>query len=214
MECGTTPGVILDFPVESMASCCAMGTPDSFPVEAGKGSLIGSRGGGKRAPLELWWDPQCSSRVEMVMSGNFLSCSKAMNDPLRFRRECRFSLGMPQQKTASSRLEGRTFWFFSSCGRSLLSYDGDLRDPLALPQERPFSVRVESGSSGFLSSRCLFLSPHLESKLEPECSSPVLAWNLGFLWSLSRGVRPRLLWLHARPLSSRAVSAVPGFPST
>ena len=109
------------------------------------------------------------------MSGNFLSCSKAVKDPLRFRREGRFSLGMPQQKTASSRLEGRTSWFFSSCGRSLSSYDGDLRDPLAWPQERPVTVRVERASSGFLSSRCRVLSPCLEPKLEPEVSSPVLA---------------------------------------
>ena len=148
------------------------------------------------------------------MSGNFLSCSKAVKDPLRFRREGRFSLGMPQQKTASSRLEGRTSLFFSSFGSSLSSYDGDLRDPFAWPQERPVSVQVERGPFGYLSSRCRFLSPHLEPKLEPEVSSPVLAWFLGFLWSLSKGVRPRFLWLHARPLSSRAVAAVSGLPST
>ena len=150
----------------------------------------------------MWWDPQCSSRVEMVMSGNFLSCSKAVKDPLSFSREGRFSLGMPQQKTASSSLERRTSWFFWSCGRSLSSYDRDLRDPLAWPQDRPVSVRVERGSWGFVSVRFWVLSPHLEPKLEPEVSSPVLAWKLGFLWSLSRGVRPRLMWLHALPLSS------------
>ena len=136
------------------------------------------------------------------MSGNFLGCSKAVNDHLRFRREGRFALAMPQQKTASSRLEGRTSWFFSSCGRYLSSYDGDFRDPLAWPQERPVSVRFERSPLGFLSSRCQVLSPHLELKMEPEVSSPVLTWILVFLWSLPRGVRPRLLWLHARLLSS------------
>ena len=149
---------------------------------------------GKGEPLELWWDPQCSSRVEMVMSGNFLSCSKSVKDPLRFKRKGRFSLGMPQQKTASSRREWRTSWFFLRCGRSHSSFDGHLRDPLAWPQERTVSVRVEMGSFGFLSSRWRVLIPSLEPKLEPEFSFPVLPWNLGFLWSLSMGVRPRLLW--------------------
>ena len=47
---------------------------DSFPGEAGKGTLI-SRGGGKNgALLQLWQDPRCSSHVETCMSGNFLSC--------------------------------------------------------------------------------------------------------------------------------------------
>ena len=134
------PGVPIDIPVESMTSCCATGMQEFFPVEACKGFLFGSGGGGKWAPLVLWCDPQCYYLLEMVMSGNFLSCSKAVKDPLRFRSEGRFSLGMPQKKTASSRLEGRTFWFFSCCGRSLSSYDGEIRDPVAWTQERPVSM--------------------------------------------------------------------------
>ena len=51
-------------------------------------------------------------------------------------------LGMLQQKMASSRLEGRTSWFLSSCIRSLWSFDGDLSDQLAWPQKRPVSIRV------------------------------------------------------------------------
>ena len=43
---------------------------------------------------------------------------------------------------------------------------------------------------------------------EPEDSSPVLTWILGYFWSLPRGVSPRLEWGHARALSSRAVAAV------
>ena len=46
-----------------------------------------------------------------------------------------------------------------------------------------------------------------------EDSSPVLTWNLGYFWSLPRGVSPRLKWGHARALSFRAVAAVPHFPS-
>ena len=53
----------------------------------------------------------------------------------------------------------------------------------------------------------------MESVLEPEDSSPVLTWILGYFWSLLQGVGPRLEWGHARALSSRAVAAVSRFPS-
>ena len=51
------------------------------------------------------------------MSGNFLSCSKGVKDLWMFQRLVVISLDAPQQKWASSRLEGRTSWIFSSCGR-------------------------------------------------------------------------------------------------
>ena len=53
----------------------------------------------------------------------------------------------------------------------------------------------------------------MESVLEPEYSSPVLAWILGYFWSLPRGVSRRLEWGHARALYTRAVTAVSRFPS-
>ena len=53
----------------------------------------------------------------------------------------------------------------------------------------------------------------MESVPEPEDSSPVLTWILGFFWSLPRGVSPRLEWRHAGALSSQAVAAVSRFPS-
>ena len=43
---------------------------------------------------------------------------------------------------------------------------------------------------------------------EPENSSPVLTWILGYFWSIPREVSPRLEWGHARALSSLAVAAV------
>ena len=48
---------------------------------------------------------------------------------------------------------------------------------------------------------------------EPEHSSPVLTWILGYIWSLPRGVSPRVESGHARALSSRAEAAVCRFPS-
>ena len=58
----------------------------------------------------------------------------------------------------------------------LSSYDEDLREPLMLPQGSPVSMRVARGLSGFLSTRCQVLGPHLELKPETQGSSPVLTW--------------------------------------
>ena len=56
-------------------------------------------------------------------------------------------------------------------------------------------------------------SSRVESVPEPEDSSPVLTWILGYFWSLPRGVSPRLEWGYARALSSGAVAAVSHFHS-
>ena len=48
---------------------------------------------------------------------------------------------------------------------------------------------------------------------EPEDSSTVLTWILGYFWSPPREVSLRLEWGHARALSSRAVAAVSHFRS-
>ena len=69
------------------------------------------------------------------------------------------------------------------------------------------------GLLGFPSRRCRGLRSCVESVPEPEHLSPVLTWILGYVWSLPRGVSPRLEWGHARALSSRAVAAVSRFPS-
>ena len=98
--------------------------------------------------------------------------------------------------------------------RQVLShYDGDLRDPLWWPQERPVPMRVLGGLLGFLSRRCRGLRPCVELVPEPEDSSLVLTCILGYFWSLPRGVSPRLEWGHARALSSQALVAVSRFPS-
>ena len=58
---------------------------------------------------------------------------------IRFKREILISLGTPQRKRVSSRLEWRT-WFFSSCGRFLSNYYRDLRDPIVWTEERSVSM--------------------------------------------------------------------------
>ena len=69
------------------------------------------------------------------------------------------------------------------------------------------------GLSGFLSRLCRGLRPCVDSVPEPEDSSPVPTWILGFFWSLPRGVSPRLERGHARAMSSGAGAAVFRFPS-
>ena len=118
------------------------------------------------------------------------------------------SLETPQRKWASSRLERRTSWIFSSCGRC---------SQLTMGTSGTRSVGLRKGQSPcelfgclsvFLSRRCRGLRPCVESVPEPEDSSPVLTWTLRYFWSVRRGVSPRPDWWHARALSSRAVAAV------
>ena len=118
------------------------------------------------------------------------------------------SLETPQRKWASSRLEGRTSWIFSSCGRcsrlktlSSGTGSGGLRKGQS-------PCELLGDLLGFLSRRCRGLRHCVESVPEREDSSPVLTWILGYFWSLPRGDSPRLEWGHERALSSRALATV------
>jgi len=108
---------------------------------------------------------------------------------------------------------GENLLDFLELRQVLSTYDGDLRDPLWWPQKGQSPCELLGGISGFHYRRCPGLRPCLESVPEPEDSSPVLTWILGYFWSLPRGVSPRLEWGHARALTSRAVAAVSCFPS-
>ena len=125
-----------------------------------------------------------------------------------------FSLKTPQRKWASSRLEGRTSWIFSSCGRCSRLTTGTSGTHSGGLRKGQSPWELLAGLSGFLSRQCRGLRPCEESVPEPEDSSPVRTWILGYFWSLPRGVSPRLEWGHARALSSRAVAAVSRFPSS
>ena len=124
------------------------------------------------------------------------------------------SLETPQRKWASSRMERRTSWIFSGCGwcsRLTTGTSGTRSGGLRKGQS---PCELLGGLSGFLSLRCRGLRPCVESVPEPEDSSPVLTWIVGYFLSLPRGVSPRLEWGHALALSSRAVAAVSRFPSS
>ena len=108
---------------------------------------------------------------------------------------------------------GGISWIFSSCGRCSRLTTGTSGTRSFGLRKGQSPCELLGGLSGFLSLRCQGLRPCVESVLEPEDSSPVLIWILGYFWSLPRGVSPRLEWGHARALSSRAVAAVSRFPS-
>ena len=123
------------------------------------------------------------------------------------------SLETPQRKWASSRLEGRTSWIFSSCSRCSRLTTGTSGTRSGGLRKGQTPCELLGFLSGFLSRLCLGIRSCVESVLEPEHSSPVLTWIFGYLWSLPSGVSPRLERGHARALSSRAVAAVSRFPS-
>ena len=89
---------------------------NSLPTTQGKDPSSRARRG-NRGSSECGRDSRASSRVETGMLGIFLSCSKGVKELCKVQRLGVISLETPQRKWSSSRLEGRTSWIFSSCGR-------------------------------------------------------------------------------------------------
>ena len=123
------------------------------------------------------------------------------------------SLETSQRKWASSRLEGRTSWIFSSCGRCSRLTTGTSGTRSGGLRKGQSPCELLGGLWGFPFSRCRDIRSCVEYVPEPEHSPPVLTRNLGYFWSLPRGVSRRLDWGNARALSSRAEAAVSRFPS-
>ena len=109
-----------------------------------------------------------------------------------------------------SRLSHRAFSRCGRCSRLTTGTSGTRCGGLRKGQS---PCELLWGHSGFLSRRCRGLRPCVECVPEPEDSSPVLTWILGYFRSLPRGVSPRLEWGHARALSSRALAAMSRFSS-
>ena len=122
------------------------------------------------------------------------------------------SLKTPQRKWASSRLEGRTSWIFSSCGRCSRLTTGKSGTRSGGLRKGQSPCEFFWGLSGFLSRRPQGLRPCVMSVPEPEDSSPVLTWILGYFWSLPRGISPRLVLGSTCPfLPSGSSSVTPPF---
>ena len=82
------------------------------------------------------------------MSGNFLSFSKGVNDPLEVP-EVRWNL--PGNASAEMGLispGGENLLDFLELRQVLSTYHGDLRNPLWWPQERPVPIRDARWSLG------------------------------------------------------------------
>ena len=107
---------------------------------------------------------------------------------------------------------GQNLLDFLELRQVLSTYDGDLRDPLWWPQERPVPMRVPRGPLGIPLPSMRGLRRCVNSGPEPEDFSQVLTWILGYFWSLPREVSNRLECGHALALSSRAVAAVSRSP--
>ena len=120
------------------------------------------------------------------MSGNFLSCSKAVKDPLEVPEVCVISLESPQRKWVSSRLQGTTSCIFSSCGKGSRLTMGATGTRSGGLRKGQSPCELLGSLSGFLSRRCRGLRPCVESVPEPEDSSQVLTLILGYFWSIPR----------------------------
>ena len=76
------------------------------------------------------------------MSGNYLSCCKGVKDPLEVPE---VTCDLPGEASAEMGLispGGENLLDFFELRQELSTYDGDLRDPLWWPQERPVPMRV------------------------------------------------------------------------
>ena len=144
--------------------------------------------------------------------GELLELQQGCEGPLEFQMLDVINLETPHWKWASSRLEGRTAWIFSSCGRCSRLTTGTSGTCSGGLRKGQTPCELLRGLSGFLSRRCRCLRPCVELVSEPEDSSPVLTWILGNFWSLPRGLSPCLELRHPRDICSRAEAAVSRFP--
>ena len=126
---------------------CHGNAGNSFLTTQGKEPSSRSRRR-KGGSSECGRDSRASSRVEIGMSGNFLSCSKGVKDPLEVQ-----GVRCDKPQDASSEMGlispgGVNLLDFLELQQVLSTYGGDHRDPLWWPQERPFAMRVARGPLG------------------------------------------------------------------
>ena len=91
------------------------------------------------------------------------------------------NLETPPRKWASSCLEGRTSWIFSSCNRCSRLTTGTSGTRSGGLRKGQSPCELLGGLSGFLSLLCWGLRPCVESVPEPEDSSPVLTCIISYL---------------------------------
>ena len=82
------------------------------------------------------------------MSGNFLSCSKGVKDPLEIPEVRCDLVGDASGEMGLIAPGEENILDFLELRQVFSTYDGDLRDPLWWPQERPVPMRVAWGPFG------------------------------------------------------------------
>ena len=128
---------------------CDGNAGNSFPNTQGKDPSSRARRR-TRGSSGCGRDSRAYSPVETGMSGNFLSCSKGVKDPLEIPE---FRCDYPRDASLEMGLispGGENLLDFLELRQVLSTYDGDLRDPLWWPQERPVPMRVARGPLGII----------------------------------------------------------------
>ena len=113
------------------------------------------------------------------MSGNFLSGSKGVKDPLKVPE---YRCALPRDHSSEMDListGGENLLDFLELRQVLSTYDGDRRDPLWCPQERPDPRSVDRGPVRNPVPSIPGPKPLCGVGPEPEDSSPVLTRTLG-----------------------------------
>ena len=126
---------------------CDGNARNSFPSTQGKDPSSRARRR-KRGSSGCGRYSRASSGVETGISGNFLSCSKGVREPLEVPE---FRCDLPRDTSAEMGLispGGENLLDFLELWQVLSTNDGDLRDPLWSPQERPVHMRVARGPLG------------------------------------------------------------------
>ena len=126
---------------------CDGNAGNSFPTSQGKDPTSRARRR-KRGSSGCGRVSRASSRVETGMSGNFLSCSKGVKDPLEVPEVRCEQPGDASAEMGLISPGGENLLDFLELRQVLSTYDGDLRDPLWFPQERPVPTRVVWGHLG------------------------------------------------------------------
>ena len=126
---------------------CDRNAGNSFPNTQGKDPSSRARRQ-KRGSSGYGRNSRASSRVETGMSGNFLSCSKGVKDPLEVPEVRCEQPGDASVEMGLISPGGENFLDFLELRQVLSTYDGDLRDPLCWPQERPVPMGVARGPLG------------------------------------------------------------------
>ena len=126
---------------------CDGNAGNSFPNSQGKDPSSRAMRW-KRGSSGCGRDSLASSRGETGMAGNYLSCCKGVKDPLEVPE---VTCDLPGEASAEMGLispGGENLLDFLELRQVLSTYDGDLRDPLWWPQERPVPMRVARGPLG------------------------------------------------------------------